>query len=191
MTCHVMSCLSLPPRRYLLPLRLRVCTHRQLAVRQSATSTLQFRYHRVWNIHMHAYIMRISDHIACTHIPCTYHIRHAHQHACRMLQLGTPRGDLPFLTLAPVPCDRAVLMLCFCFCFCLCVCVCVCVCMYAMITVFQIMTPENWNEIVADAITQTSWAAVLYFIPLMLIGHCKWAQQRRHERAKLHVIMMT
>jgi hypothetical protein len=42
---------------------------------------------------------------------------------------------------------------------------------WSFITVFQIITPENWNTVVMDTVHARGWMAVLYTVPLCLIGH--------------------
>lgn len=41
----------------------------------------------------------------------------------------------------------------------------------AMVTIFIILTGENWNEIMSLAIKQHGWVASLYFLSLMVVGN--------------------
>ena len=38
------------------------------------------------------------------------------------------------------------------------------------LTVFQILTGENWNEVMYDAMTRTHWLAFLYFVFVVMFG---------------------
>lgn len=40
----------------------------------------------------------------------------------------------------------------------------------AFVTTFQVMTGEDWNEVMYDGIRATSWGAVVYFVSLVVIG---------------------
>ena len=42
---------------------------------------------------------------------------------------------------------------------------------FGMLTTFQILSGENWNEVLYDAINSTSYAAVVYFVLLVVIGN--------------------
>jgi hypothetical protein len=42
--------------------------------------------------------------------------------------------------------------------------------LWSFVTVFQILTGENWNAIMYDGIRATSWAAVIYFMALVVVG---------------------
>lgn len=41
---------------------------------------------------------------------------------------------------------------------------------WALVVVFQLVTGENWNEVMADAVSGTSWAATTYFLAVYLLG---------------------
>ena len=38
-------------------------------------------------------------------------------------------------------------------------------------TIFQILTGENWNEVMYDAMRFTHWSACIYFIAVVVIGN--------------------
>eukprot|EP00762_Andalucia_godoyi_P008681 ANDGO_00428.mRNA.1 Muscle calcium channel subunit alpha-1 len=42
---------------------------------------------------------------------------------------------------------------------------------WSMITVFQILTGENWNEVMYNCITGTSWGAAFYFVGVVCVGN--------------------
>jgi hypothetical protein len=42
---------------------------------------------------------------------------------------------------------------------------------WSMTTIFQILTGENWNEVMYITINQTSWVAAIYFVTLIVIGN--------------------
>jgi len=42
---------------------------------------------------------------------------------------------------------------------------------WSVITIFQILTGENWNEVMYDGIRATTWAASLYFLLLVIVGN--------------------
>jgi len=42
---------------------------------------------------------------------------------------------------------------------------------WSIITIFQILTGENWNEVMYDGIRSTTWAASLYFLLLVVVGN--------------------
>lgn len=42
---------------------------------------------------------------------------------------------------------------------------------WSFITIFQIITGENWNEVMYSAIASTNWFASMYFISLLIIGN--------------------
>jgi len=41
----------------------------------------------------------------------------------------------------------------------------------AMLTTFQILSGENWNEVLYDAVNSTSYAAIVYFLLVVVIGN--------------------
>ncbi|KAK3255952.1 mitochondrial thiamine pyrophosphate transporter, partial [Cymbomonas tetramitiformis] len=42
---------------------------------------------------------------------------------------------------------------------------------WAFLTVFQLLTAENWFEVMFTAVDNTSWVAIGYFIIILLVGH--------------------
>jgi hypothetical protein len=42
---------------------------------------------------------------------------------------------------------------------------------WALITTFQVVTPENWNLVLSDSVRAIGWGAVAYLLPLVLFGH--------------------
>lgn len=42
---------------------------------------------------------------------------------------------------------------------------------WSMLAIFQILSGENWNEIMYMAIDQVGWISALYFVSLILIGN--------------------
>mmetsp|Transcript_12403 Transcript_12403/g.1855 ORF Transcript_12403/g.1855 Transcript_12403/m.1855 type:complete len:152 (+) Transcript_12403:1388-1843(+) len=42
---------------------------------------------------------------------------------------------------------------------------------WSFITIFQILTGENWNEVMYSAVYSTSWYASLYFVSLTVVGN--------------------
>jgi len=42
--------------------------------------------------------------------------------------------------------------------------------LWAFVTVFQVLTGENWNTVMYDCIRGTSWAAAVYFLALIIMG---------------------
>jgi hypothetical protein len=42
---------------------------------------------------------------------------------------------------------------------------------WAFLTVFQVLTQENWNNVMDDAIRSVGWPATAYFTSLMVMGN--------------------
>ncbi|DBA00730.1 TPA: hypothetical protein N0F65_001201 [Lagenidium giganteum] len=43
--------------------------------------------------------------------------------------------------------------------------------LWSLVTVFQVLTGENWNEVLYDGWRSTGWSAVLYFVSLVVMGN--------------------
>lgn len=42
---------------------------------------------------------------------------------------------------------------------------------WSLITIFQIITGENWNEVMFSGVSNTSWVSVVYFLSLLVVGN--------------------
>ncbi len=42
---------------------------------------------------------------------------------------------------------------------------------WSFLSVFQVLTEENWNNVMDDAIRATGWGAALYFVSLVVLGN--------------------
>mmetsp|Transcript_14911 Transcript_14911/g.2500 ORF Transcript_14911/g.2500 Transcript_14911/m.2500 type:complete len:171 (+) Transcript_14911:207-719(+) len=42
---------------------------------------------------------------------------------------------------------------------------------WSLITIFQIITGENWNEVMFSGVANTNWLSTLYFLSLLVIGN--------------------